>query len=203
MKKIFTTICVLTGVYLGASAQTKNSFELGFNAGVNIATAGKDANERTALNGGIIGEYYLNNTWSLKAKVSYDQKGRDDGQVTFGAVQTAPIDNIHTDYITVPILAAFHFGPDHGWYFNFGPYVGFLASAKGTANGADLKQYYHSTDGGLDAGIGYKFKLAGKVKMFLEYDGQFGVSNIYSGNIGRQENNDRSAFNIGLMFALR
>lgn len=202
MKKLLTSICLLLAAYFDASAQTKNNFELGVNAGVNIATAGKGANERTALNGGLIGEYYFSDNRSIKVKVSYDQKGSDDGRVTFGPGIPNTLYNIRTDYITVPVMLNWYFGADHGWYFSFGAYVGFLANAKETGTGSDIKKNYNSAEGGMSLGLGYKFKLAGKVKMLLEYDGQYGLSHIYNGNSGYNARNDRTAFNIGLMFPL-
>ena len=99
-------------------------------------------------------------------------------------------------------MANWHFGSNRDWYMNFGPYVGFLISAEDSELGLDLKDGFKSTDFGLALGIGYKFEIDDNLKLFIEYDGQSGLSDIFEENAGDSIRNARSSFNIGVLFNL-
>jgi len=203
MKKIIILICIFIGIYFSASAQTGKGFEFGIQTGVNISTITDGQNEpinaKLGLNGGVIGEYYFSDRWSIKTKVTYDPKGWNNGATLLDANGApANVPNFRFNYITIPLLANWHFGPARDWYINFGPYAGFLTGARETLNGTDISGILNNTDIGLSAGLGFKFPIADKIKMFLEYDEQSGLASVYK-NTGA-DRNSRSAFNVGLMF---
>ena len=100
-------------------------------------------------------------------------------------------------------MANWHFGNKKNWYLNFGPYVGFLLDAKETQFDTDLKDYFNSTDFGLALGIGVKIPVSDKLKLFFEYEGQGGVSDIFKVNEFSRVTNSRSSLNIGLNFLLK
>ena len=106
------------------------------------------------------------------------------------------------NYVTLPIMANWHFGSNRNWYLNFGPYVGFLVNAEESELGLDLKDGFKSTDFGFAFGIGYKFEIDDNIKLYIEYDGQSGFSDIFEENSGDAIRNGRSSFNIGALFSL-
>jgi opacity protein-like surface antigen len=201
MKKLFTTLLFVLGVSPVAFAQTKNTTEFNVTVGYNGASVSDNnytADYRSGFNAGVGAEHYFSDSWSFKAKALYDQKGWANGYISGYNFTTTTDFNV--DYLTVPLLANWHFGRTKNWYLNFGPYVSFLLNAKAAVNGQDVKSYFNSTDGGLDIGVGVKFPVADNVKFFIEVNGQGGVTDISKGNSGSTIRNSVSAINIGLNF---
>ena len=97
-------------------------------------------------------DYYFSNSWSVKTKLIYDRKGWDNGFIEddFGSYIT----DYNLDYLTVPVLASWHFGNNKNWFLEFGPYVGFLLNAEEVRFGTDVTDSFNSTDFGLALGIG-------------------------------------------------
>jgi hypothetical protein len=203
MKKLFI-ILLSIGSSLTAFSQEKGSFQFGVVAGLNgsTVTSGSVTNSsyRTGFNAGATGDYFFSDRWSIKAKVSFDQKGWNDGYIS---VDDGP--NVGTDYkldyLTIPVMANWHFGKTRNWYLNFGPYAGILLSAKETALKMDLKNFMQSTDVGLAFGIGVKIPVAQRVKILLELDGQSGFTNVFKESQNKVQN-VRSSINTGLVFDL-
>ena len=205
-KQLFITALAIFGI-LTSNAQDSGDFELGVGLGLNLTNVstivGQDnASSRTAFNAGVSGEYYFSDRWGLKAKLIYDSKGWSNG-----FINTVTTD-YKLNYITLPIMANWHFGSNRNWYLNFGPYVGFLVNAEDSELGLDLKDEFKSTDFGFAFGIGYKFKINDKIKLYIEFDGQSGFSDIFEENSGdlirtiSTIRNVRSSFNIGALFNL-
>ncbi|MBD1384966.1 PorT family protein [Mucilaginibacter rigui] len=202
MNKFFTTVLVLLAVSTTAFSQSKGETKFGVNVGLNFAnvTASGMTNDdyRIGFNAGVYADHYFSDSWSLKAKLTYDQKGWDKGFINTGGGNV--ITNYQVDYLTIPVLANWHFGRTKNWYLNFGPYVGILLKAKETAGGMDLKPLFSSTDFGADLGIGVKFPVAAKTKLFIELNGQGGLTDIFKNNTGSTVRNTLSAVNIGFEF---
>jgi hypothetical protein len=127
----------------------------------------------------------------------YDQKGWDNG---FFSASNSGITDYKLDYLTIPVMANWHFGKTRNWYLNFGPYVGILLNAKESAMGMDLKEVFNSTDIGFDAGIGIKFPIAEKAKLFIELNGQGGATDLIKDNTGTTLRNSVSSINVGINF---
>lgn len=205
MKKlIMISVFVIIGL-LQVDAQETGDFELGGNIGLNIANVSDidgqvETNSIVLYNIAASGEYYFSDRWGIKMKLIYDRKGWADGFIT-------DIDDIyetdfHLNYITIPVMANWHFGSNRNWYLNFGPYLGFLVKAEDSELEMDVKDAFNTTDFGLAFGIGYKFKINENLKMFGEFDGQSGLTNIFENNSGDSVRNGRSSFNIGLVFTM-
>lgn len=205
-KQLFITALAIFGI-LTSNAQDSGDFELGVGLGLNLTNVstivGQDnASSRTSFNAGVSGEYYFSDRWGLKAKLIYDSKGWSNG-----FINTVTTD-YKLNYITLPIMANWHFGSNRNWYLNFGPYVGFLVNAEDSELGLDLKDEFKSTDFGFAFGIGYKFKINDNIKLYIEFDGQSGFSDIFEENSGDlirtilTIRNVRSSFNIGALFNL-
>tara|TARA_Y100000385_G_scaffold194656_1_gene201489 strand:+ start:476 stop:937 length:462 start_codon:yes stop_codon:yes gene_type:complete len=136
-KQLFITALAIFGI-LTSNAQDSGDFELGVGLGLNLTNVstivGQDnASSRTSFNAGVSGEYYFSDRWGLKAKLIYDSKGWSNG-----FINTVTTD-YKLNYITLPIMANWHFGSNRNWYLNFGPYVGFLVNAEDSELGLDLK----------------------------------------------------------------
>jgi opacity protein-like surface antigen len=209
MKKLFTTLVILLCVYSITFAQrnNKNTVEIGANIGYNEAyvvdPSGYNSSFVTGVNIGFSAEHYFSDRWSIKGKLIYDQKGWGNGYITADDGTVFNGVDFQLNYLTVPIMANWHFGRSRNWYLNFGPYAGFLLSAKETTDNIDVKDAFNTTDFGLALGIGVRFPIADNVKLFIEGDGQGGISNIFKDNAGSSIQNSRSSLNIGVAFALR
>ncbi|MBS1530003.1 MAG: PorT family protein [Bacteroidetes bacterium] len=207
MKKLFISVLVLSGFCLSAKAQTAYRSEIGVNIGLNQSTVqytgtGENADYRAGINLGISGEYYFSDRWGIKAKVIYDQKGWGNGYLVLSdGTQINGVD-YHLDYITIPMMANWHFGRTRNWYLDFGPYLGFLASSSETSHSADVSPLFNSTDVGIAFGIGVKIPVSNRAKLFFEYDGQGGLTNVFTQSDGTYQN-IRSSLNFGVIFPLQ
>ncbi|AWA30503.1 hypothetical protein HYN48_10605 [Flavobacterium magnum] len=205
MKNFLLSAVIFCGLTTVASAQAKGDFEMAVGVGVNFSTvqdANLQADTGTGFNFSVGGDYYFSDRWSLKAKLYYDQKGWDGGFFTDANGDTFPAD-YNVNYLTVPVMANWHFGKKRNWYLNFGPYAGFLMSAKESSADTDVKDFFKSSDFGLALGIGVKIPVSDKMKIFIEYDEQAGLSDIAKNNDGSAIRNDRGSFNVGLNFMLK
>ncbi|MCR8561438.1 PorT family protein [Mucilaginibacter sp. BJC16-A38] len=203
MKKIITTLLVVLGIYTAAFSQTKGATEFGINVGLNESTVTTGDNQtnsdyRVGFNVGVSADYYFSDHWSFKAKVVYDQKGWNNGYFDDGT-NSYTVD-YKLNYITIPLMANWHFGRTRNWYLNFGPYIGILTSAKLSDGGGDVKDFFNTTDGGLDVGIGVKIPVSDRAKFFIELNGQGGVSDMVKDNTGSALRNSTSNINIGINF---
>lgn len=204
MRKLFTTLVIVLGFYGLASAQQKTNVEFGVNVGFNSSyvqdsNSSEHADGVSGFNAGISADAYFSDRWSLKVKAIYDQKGWGNGYVTDDSGNEIDHVSIKLNYITVPVMANWHFARTRNWYLDFGPYIGFLTSA--SAAGYDVKSAFNSVDGGISLGIGVKIPIADRTKFFIEYEGQGGVSNVFSSTTdGSNFQNVRGSLNIGINF---
>jgi opacity protein-like surface antigen len=208
MKKILSALLIVFGLYSIASAQVRTSDEFGLDIGYNAANVSypgsySNSDYTSGFNLGFSAEHYFSNRWSIKGKLIYDQKGWGNGYLILP--DNSEIDGVdyHLNYLTIPIMANWHFGRTRNWYLHFGPYLGFLLSTSESSNsGQDIKGAFNSTDVGLDVGIGVKFPVSNHVKLFIEADGQGGFNNIFKYSDGTVQN-ERSSINFGVLFPLR
>lgn len=182
------------------------NFELGLGLGPSFSSVSdiQGQNKASALfafNIGATGEYYFSDRWGIKAKLIYDSKGWSDGFVEDQNFNIA-ITDFKLKYLTIPVMANWHFGSNRNWYLNFGPYIGVLLSAKDSELGLDLKKGFKSTDIGIALGVGYKFNITENVRLYVEYDEQTGLSDIFEQNEGDAISNRRSSLNFGVLFSL-
>ena len=207
MKKILTTLLILSGIYTAASAQMRNSNEFGIHIGFNSASVeysgtGESSDYTSGLNAGISVEHYFTDAWSIKGRLNYDQKGFGNGFVTFEDGSEIDGVNFHLNYLTIPVTANWHFGRMRNWYLDFGPSFGFLASASETSHSADVKPLFNSTEVGIAFGIGVKIPISDKARLFFEYEGQGGLNNVFAQSDGTFQN-IRSSLNVGLIFPIK
>ncbi|WP_298759938.1 porin family protein [uncultured Psychroserpens sp.] len=206
MKKLIIIAFIVLCCSLNLNAQAdKGDFEIGTGLGLNISNVvvGSDSNNgtrsKTGFNLGVSGEYYFSDRWGIKAKLIYDSKGWGDGFFDNELTNESYITDFNVTYLTVPVMANWHFGSTRKWYLNFGPYIGFLLNAEEDRGGTDVKDAFNSTDFGIALGVGYKFNVGENTKLFVEYDAQSGLSDVFSNNLGSSVRNGRSSFNIGII----
>lgn len=205
-KHLFFIILVFMTV--GSHSQAFKEFELGAQLGLNgssLSTTNiNNSNLLISYNAGISGEYYFSDDWGLKLKVIYDKKG--------WSYLYNPNDNFNTEegdiifnYVTLPIMAGFHFGYHKEWYVNFGLYTGFLLSVNDSesASASDSSEGYKDVDFGGAVGIGYKFEIERNLKFFLEIQGQSSFLGIYDDNDAEYYTITRSSINAGILFHIR
>ncbi|SDB42218.1 Outer membrane protein beta-barrel domain-containing protein [Flavobacteriaceae bacterium MAR_2010_188] len=190
-------------------AQQKGQVEAGLNIGLNFSNitdndyySSVPTNTRLAFNIGGSAEYYFSDRWGIKAKLIYDRKGWADDLFYYEDPYEEFITDYALDYITIPVMADFHFGRARNWYVNFGPYIGFLTSATVVDPDVDIKELINKEDFGLAFGGGYKFLINEHVKMFFEIDHQAGLDNIFEDGRGTSITNGRTSVNTGLLFLL-
>lgn len=204
MKKIASTIIVLFGFSLVVSSQKKGDVEFGVNVGYNsfsVSDSYDSSDTGSGFNFGGSIDYYFSNAWSIKGKLIYDQKGWDNGFIEdeLGYYVT----DFKLNYVTIPVMASWHFGNDRNWYLHFGPYFGFLMNAEETRYGEDVTEVFNDNDFGLALGIGVKIPVSNKLKLFFELDGQGGLSDIFQQNDFSAVTNSRTSLNIGLNFLMK
>ncbi len=194
----------------------KGTFEIGFNIGLNLATVTTPQSTyyynsfqnnytyKVGMNLGVSAEYYFSEKWSIKTKLIFDPKGWGNDYIQ-GQNGNDITTTVRMNYITIPLLADFHFGRKKNWYLHFGPYVGILLNASETALNTDIKPYLTTTDFGLALGIGVKIPLTDKLKLFIEDDGQAGLVNILNSNPNNSgtATNTRSALNVGILLSVK
>lgn len=208
MKRLLFTIAMLSCILNKGYAQAdKGDVELGLGVGLNFSTVNvpsdnnRSTDSKTALNFAFVGEYYFSDRWGIKSKLIYDQKGWGNGYVV--TENENYITDYNVNYLTIPIMANWHFGSTRKWNLNFGPYVGFLLKAEDDKKGMDFKDAFNSTDVGIALGIGYKFPVSDTTKIYIEYDEQYGFTDVFADNTGTTAVNSRGSFNIGVLFTLK
>lgn len=213
MKKLVVITLMLFGFSSTAFAQPgKGDIQYGFGLGYNFSGVYVENEGSTdagsGVNVAVSADYYFSDRWSLKAKLIYDQKGWNNGFVD----NSDPFDpnmsgyyktNFNLNYLTVPVTMNWNFGKKRNWYINLGPYAGFLLSAKETEKGTSVKDYFVTTDFGIAWGVGVKIPVSDKTKIFIEYQEQYGLSNIFDDNSDLKGHNSRGSFNVGVNFELK
>jgi opacity protein-like surface antigen len=163
--KIYTKVLMTAALAcftLLASAQVR----FGPVAGVNLANISGDGDDQNAMKiglhiGGVV-EIAISDNFMVAPGVLYSMKGtqdKDDSKFKLNA-----------NYIEVPVNAKYKL--ESGLNFFAGPYLGLLMSAKATdgTNDTDVKDFFKSSDFGLNGGIGFDLESG------LGFSAQYGMS---------------------------
>jgi opacity protein-like surface antigen len=215
MKKI-SILLILLSCNTFVLAQKKDTVEFGANVGLNRSYVSNTKGSTDPLMGfniALLADYYFSDRWSIKGKLIYDQKGWANGFINFEQLYYNPqydpiiygtiITDFNLDYITIPVMANWHFGKKRNWYLNFGPYVGFLVAAKDSKLKYTFNEEFQNTDIGLALGIGVKIPVSDKLKIYFEYEEQDGFVDTYKiNNTGSAVTNSRGSINVGLNFLM-
>lgn len=206
MKKSILSIIAVFVCFM-ATAQRRGSVEASLSGGYNWSTIYSDT-QGTFDNHGAYNlsaglDFYLSRDWSIRIRAINDRKGFNNVVFTDNNGFDFKSD-VALNYVTVPVQASWHFGRTKNWYFNFGGYAGFLNSAKETRFNTNLKPDFNDTDAGLALGLGVKIPVGDKLRLFFEYDYQYGLTELYKVRYDNEHTNvSRSALNVGLNFLLQ
>jgi hypothetical protein len=191
MKKAFLALALTLGVASAAQAQ---SARFGVKAGASLTSLTGDdtdnAKYKFGFNGGVMANFALNDMFSIQPEVLYSMKGaKADGRDS----------RVNLNYIDIPVLAKISTG-ETGLFFELGPQIGFLASAKAKENDTsiDVKDAFKSVDFGYAAGLG--FQAASGPMVGLRYNG--GFTNNGKSVMGYDPKSKNSAFQlyVGFLF---
>lgn len=186
-------------------AQDLGDIELGPKLGLSftrVVSPGDDnAKDRVTFNAGVTGEYYFSNRWGIKLNLISDNKGFANG-IIIDENMNPVVTVIELNYLTIPVMANWHFSKHRRWNLSFGSYLGLLISAKDSELQADIKNQINTFDFGLAFGIGYKFEINEYIKLFLALDEQLGIKNIISGDNDYSIWNTRGSYDIGVLINL-
>jgi hypothetical protein len=204
MKKIF--LLFLTVFTASAFSQGKGNVEFGFNIGLNfsnITQSNYTYPYAIGFNAGASMEYYFSKEWGIKGKLIYDQLGWNDDLIYDTTSDSYIRTNFRLNYLTIPVMANYHFGDKKEIYFNFGPYVGILLNAHETRFDTDAKAFFNDTDFGLMIGVGYTTLISDKMKFFVSFDVYGGIIDIVKYNENPTVLNICANFNVGINMLLK
>lgn len=130
-----------------------------------------DYKTRTSVSLGVLGDYYLNDRWSLRSGLVFSPMGgrpidSDDSNPT-----------LKMNYLNIPINANWHFGSTRKWNLNFGLSNGILTKA--SIGDLDVKDDLKGYLLNLNFGIGYKFKISENFGIRLDFQGLFSLSDPF------------------------
>ena len=186
-------------LFAGISFATANAqFQFGVKAGANFSTLSDDqgysARTQFNFNAGVFAKLPIARFVSLQPELVYSGQGAryNDGAGGIGAE--------HINYFNVPVLVKF--AHRSGFFFETGPQIGFLLSAKDKDQGfsADLKSQVNSADFSWVFGFGFKIPES-PVGVDFRYNA--GLSNIDNNSVSQDNATIRNdVFQIGLTYVL-
>jgi hypothetical protein len=203
MKKLFLSLITLLACLQFAKAQRTSGTQFSASVGINgsqVTDSYDNSDAVAGLNLGIAVDHYFSNRWSIYTGLNYQQKGWGNGYVSFDDGSEIDGVNYRTHYLTVPVLANWHFGRTRNWYLNFGPYIGFLLSTSESSKTViNLKDEFNTVDGGFAFNIGVKIPITRQSHFFIEYGGQGGAANVLKYPCPSVQNAPNS-LNVGIGF---
>jgi hypothetical protein len=200
-KPILVLLALVLGFSTVAQAQRRgrggSDVSLGLKAGASLTNlTGRDAianDYRFGFHGGVFANIGLTSLFAFQPELLYSQKGGNYKNVTDASVRY--------HYIDVPL--AFHMNTG-GLFFEAGPQVGFLVSAKSQAGSVsvDVKNGTNTVDFGYLFGLGYQLKHG--LGVGLRYNG--GFTNVLRantfGNTTFQSRQRNGAFQLYLTYSV-
>lgn len=194
MNKIILSLALLAGTVSAASAQTSPRF--GIRAGISAATLSGDNTSDYSYGlaglGGVTANFPISDMFSIQPELLYNLKGTQLKDIA-GNDSKVRLD-LH--YVDLPILVRLD---ADGPYFEAGPQVGYLLSAK--FGGKDKETIETSSlqqlSLGYVAGVGYK--LTSGLDLGVRFNG--GISSIGKDDDGLdQQRNQVFSFIVGYSF---
>lgn len=171
MKKLLLIAAVAVFGLTSVNAQERDSGDIEVAPYVQYLTSffngdnAESSNSRNSASFGVKGDYFFNDSWSLRSGISYDSMGAKDA-----------FDEAELTYINIPLNANWHFGSTRKWNLNFGVTPGFLSKAE--FNGMDIKEFQQSFQLGVSYGIGYKLEITDNFSVLFDAQGLVGVTSI-------------------------
>ncbi|NHN25216.1 PorT family protein [Flavobacterium jejuense] len=189
MKKLlFAAVAVFA---FGVSNAQEVKF--GAKAGLNLSNFSGDAEGTSTKVGfqvGALAEIMISDKFAIQPELVYSSLGAKSSDEGFDYTS-------HLNYLNIPVMAKYFVA--EGFSLEAGPQIGFLLSAKDKGDGEDVdtKEYYNSTDFGMNVGAGYD--VTENINLGLRYT--FGLSNIAKdAPSGYKVGNSNIAFAVAYKF---
>lgn len=189
MKRVLLVL-IAAGSAMFASAQIQFGVKAAYNlANITFSPSQPGVSSKSDFSAGILASIPLLASCSLQPEIMYSGQGTSfsdsfaTGKLNYG-------------YLNVPVL--FKYQHSSGLFVETGPQVGFLLSAKETADGqsADTKSNTQSTDFSWVFGLGFKLPLG------LGIDARYnlGLTNVAKGDVGSIGTAKNGVFQFGAFF---
>lgn len=190
MKKIALFIALFIGSFGFSQVKVEGDIEIFPTVGSTQSGTSFFTNTRSSFRAGVLGDYYLNDRWSIRSGAEVLGLG-DSGFLFFQR-------QLKLFYLNVPVNANWHFGSTRKWNLNFGLSPGFLLNAE--ENGVDVSNNIESFQLALSYGLGYKLRISDSFSILFDTQAFVGLTNYR--NSGSEEQNIATSFNIGGVFKL-
>ncbi len=178
----------------------------GLKCGLNIATlnvSGESSPSMSSIvnfNFGAFAEFKINKKMAFQPELIYSVQGSKYSQVVDFEGNLYDTNNtLKFAYFNVPLM--FKYYPQSKFYFEAGPQLGFLTSAKvdvdvvGFGSGSDdVKEFFKTIDFGMNFGLGYNLSKV----VFANARYNFGLTNIADTEPGDNTKMKNSVFSISL-----
>jgi hypothetical protein len=192
MKKL--ALVLLAGFFF-ASAHAQ--FAFGIKGGANISNVnGSDVTNTNSLVGFNVGAYLklpVTRHLSIQPEVMYSGQG-------FKETDNSIVTTQHENYVNVPVLLKY---TQAFVFIETGPQIGFLATAKASAQGVSIddKANFNSADFSWVLGAGVKIPAT---PLSLDFRYNFGLSNIANNGASGGDNGSvhNGSFQLGVMIRL-
>lgn len=194
MKKVLLSLALVAGISASASAQATFGVKVGGSLTNITGTAGgksiEDNANKFGAHGGLVANFSFGDALSVQPELLFSMKGTQDSKESKY--------KLNLNYIDIPVMVQYNAG---GLFFEAGPQLGILASAKATdgTNDTDVKSVLNTVDFGYAVGLGYKVESGPMVG--LRYNG--GLTNlIKNADVAKDNTWHNSAFQlyVGYMF---
>ena len=161
MKKIILTVAAVFAFGFTNAQETK----FGIKGGVNFANLTGDIEDNSSLVGFNVGglvEIKVSDKFFIQPELLFSAQGAK-AEYTEGTINYEG--KLNLGYLNIPLMAKYYVA--EGLSLEAGPQIGFLLSAKSksdatdgnfsTSDEQDVKEFFESTDFGLNFGAGYDF----------------------------------------------
>jgi hypothetical protein len=192
MKRAILVVLASASVVV-ASAQIKFGVKAGYNLAnltVSGAPSGVSVSSKSDFTAGILASIPLFSSCSLQPEVLYSGQGAS-------ASESGSTLKLNYGYLNVPVL--FKYQHASGLFAETGPQVGFLLSAKETADGqsSDAKSNTQSTDFSWAFGIGYKLPV---INLGIDARYNLGLTNLEKGGSSNDGTIKHSVFQFSVFY---
>jgi len=192
LKSLFCGLFFLT--FITTIYGQTHQFELGLEGGPSLISIRGNRfidhfNEPTiGFTGGLFFQYNLKKIVSLRTNIAFERKGSlltskilDNFGNPIGEMNT----NMHFDYLTLPILVRAKFGEKVQFFFNAGPYIGYLIKQHTISKGDNIPSFtfdntsqYKRFDTGISTGLGLSVPVKTKFAFTFEARNNLGLLNV-------------------------
>ena len=205
MKKIILTAVAVFGFVFANAQDTR----YGFKGGLNLSNLSGDIEENSTKLGFHLGGFAqikVSDKFSIQPELLYSEQGTSFNNVDAdfnGSIYTGDV-KLKLSYINIPVM--FKFYVDKSFHFEAGPQLGILTTAKTATKISgfdqevkqDAKDFFKSTDFGLNFGVGYDFTN----HLFASFRYNLGLSNIAKTVQGDDSKVNTSVFMFSLGYKI-